>query len=132
MNRSSPISPSSMYFLALAYMMPNKGRFIAEGGSEEDWELYLRNHVTHPLTTRRLELIAQIMDRTADDLGRGNESDVWRYIATRLIQIIEILEDMELQACMADVAAHADPSSLAPRRLRAGGSPLEKWCGSSP
>lgn len=88
-----------LFFQALAYMLPSKGQFIAEGRyqSEEDWEQYLSStEGTHPLTTRRLEIMALNLTQTADRVGSGPESETLRYIATRLISIIDVLEDVDL------------------------------------
>ena len=109
-----------LYFQAQAYFMPNKGQLIAEGRikSERDWQTYLNQHMTHPLTSKRLEAMALHMSTTGRHLASSSERETLQYIASRLISISDILQDSDLQACMAVVAARANPAILAPRRSR--------------
>ena len=109
-----------LYFQAQAYFMPNKGQLIAEGRikSERDWHIYLEQHMTHPLTHKRLEAMALHMSATAKHSRSSAERETLQYIASRLINISDILQDSDLQACMAVVAARANPAILAPRHSR--------------
>jgi len=107
-----------LYFQAQAYYLPTKGQLIAEGRvkSEEDWQVYLEKFVTHPITSKRLEAMAIHMSDSAKSMRSAPERETLQYIATRLIRISDILEDNDLQACMAVVADRTDPVMLTPRR----------------
>lgn len=121
LHRTSTIPMGAiLYFQAQAYSMPNKGQLIAEGKikSEKDWQVYMKAEMTHPLTPERLEAMAMHMSSSANKSRTTTEAETLRYIATRLLHISEILEDTDLQACMAVVAARADLANLAPRRSR--------------
>ncbi len=121
LNRTSTIPMGAiLYFQAQAYSMPNKGQLIAEGKikTENDWQAYMKAEMTHPLTSNRLEAMATHMSNTANELTGAAEADTLRFIATRLLHISEILEDTDMQACMAVVAARANPADLAPRSNR--------------
>jgi hypothetical protein len=121
-----------LFFQAQAYFMPSRGQLQAEGRikTDKDWDDYLRSKVTHPLTADRLRAMAARLDRTARRSGPGPEGETLRFIATRLEHISAILEEPELQGCMAVVAHRADPSTLAPRRPRElTATLLERWCG---
>ena len=109
-----------LYFQAQADLMPNKGQLIAEGKikSEQDWQDYMKTQMTHPLTANRLQAMAMHMSDNANKLTSDAEAETLRYIATRLLHIAEILEDTDLQACMAVVADRSEPADLAPRRGR--------------
>ena len=121
-----------LIFQSQAYFMPSKGQLKAEGRvkSDQDWQSYLDNEVTHPLTADRLRQIALHLDRTAGQAGAGVESETLRYIAKKLGEITDILGLYdELQGCMAVMAHRANPNTLAPRRPGAlTGGLLKKWC----
>lgn len=112
--------------------MPSKGQLKAEGKikTNKEWEVYLRTKVTHPLTADRLRTMAVYLDNSASKARPGADRENLWYIGTRLEHIAGILEDPDLQGCMAVVAHRADPSTLAPRRPREKTATLlERWCG---
>jgi hypothetical protein len=100
-----------LYFQATAYMMPNRGAFIAQGRSGADLEAALRRQ-THPLTADRLEAIGLKLQEQAAQSQSSTQSDVLRFIAVRLGKIAEILSDQDLQQCMAVAAGRAQMSDL--------------------
>lgn len=102
-------------FVAQVNYFRNRGQFLAEKKSEADWQRYVREKQTHPLTTERLKGIARYLDgwtRRAD----ASEADTLAFIATRLFNMAEDYDDPEMQGCLAVVADRADPKSLAPRK----------------
>lgn len=104
-----------LYFQAVAYMLPNRGLFVAQGKSEADWEEAMRMQFTHPLTSDRVEAIALKLDEQAAQSRPAAERETMSFIAIRLAKIAEILSDQDLQQCMAVAARRADVSDLAPQ-----------------
>jgi Peptidase U49 len=105
-----------LFFQAQAYAMPNLGQFRAAGKSSQEWENAVRKNMTHPLTADRITAIAVNLDVAAASWPRPTEQPILRSIAIKLAQIAEILEDVDLQQCIAIAAARADPQALQPRR----------------
>lgn len=105
-----------LFFQAQAYMMPNPGLFKAEGKTMQAWEAAVLGEMTHPLTADRLQALALGLDRAASREPRGAERETLQFVATRLANIAEVLQDVDLQQCMAVAAQRADPAELAPRR----------------
>ena len=103
-----------LFFQAQAYFMPSKGQLRSEGKvkTDREWKAYLRTKVTHPLTADRLRAIAVHLDNSAGKVRLGPDRETLRYIATRLEHIAGILEDTDLQGCMAVIAHRADPSTI--------------------
>ncbi|NOZ67933.1 MAG: hypothetical protein GXP46_01485 [Deferribacteres bacterium] len=133
LHRTSTIPMGAiLFFQAQAYFMPNKGQLRAEGKlkTDKEWEAYLRTKITHPLTADRLRAMAVYLDNSAGKARPGPNRETLRYIMTRLEHIAGILEEPDLQGCMAVVAHRADPSILAPRRPREKTATLfDRWCG---
>jgi hypothetical protein len=104
-----------LYFEASAFMMPNRGAFIAQGrsGAEADAAI---GQQTHPLTADRLQAIALQLDEQASRSQSGSERETLRYIASRLETISVIVSDPDLQQCMAVAARRAQMSDLEPQR----------------
>jgi len=70
------------------------------------------------------------MENGAQKVAAGSYRETLMYISTRLEHMAGILEDPDLQGCIAVVAHRAAPSILAPRRPRTRTATLlEKWCG---
>jgi hypothetical protein len=105
-----------LYFQAQAYLMPSLGQFIAEGKSRQDWQAAVTKEMTHPLTADRLQALALGLQNAADREPRAAERETLHYIATRLLNIAEVLQDADLQQCMAVAAARASPAVLTPQR----------------
>lgn len=121
-----------LFFQAQAYFMPSKGQLRAEGKikTEQEWETYLKSEVTHPLTADRLRYMAVHLENVSPTASSGSYRETLLYISTRLEHIADILEDPDLQGCIAVVAHRAEPSILAPRRPRTRTATLlEQWCG---
>jgi hypothetical protein len=116
-----------LYFQAQAYMMPSQGQLKAEGviKNEADWQRYLSEKITHPLTSDRLEnMAAYLVNR-----WRGKERETARYIGGQLYQIADILSITDLHGCMAVVASRIDIADLRPRRARQStGDLMTRWC----
>ncbi len=118
-----------LFFQSQAYYMPSKGQFFAEhtNASERDWVKYLQQNITHPLTANRLSEIAIVLYDSAGHYGA--DKTTVRYMAAELEQVVEILEDEDLQGCMAVVGHRSTLPDLAPRRPKEQNeSPLAKWC----
>lgn len=105
-----------LFFQAQAYTMPSLGLYKAQGRSVEEWDSAMRREITHPLTPDRLSAIAVALNRQAMAEPRPAERASLNFIATRLAVIAEILNDADLQQCVAVAAARADPAELRPRR----------------
>jgi len=115
-----------LFFQAQVYMMPNPGQFKAAGKSAQDWENAVRKEMTHPLTADRLRAIALGLDRAARRETREAERETLRSIGGRLASMALILDDVDLQQCMAVASRRASLVDLAPRRPGSTGSFLEK------
>jgi hypothetical protein len=100
-----------LFFQSQVYSDAHRGEFA----DRKAWEQYLFTTSTHPLTTDR---IAAMADYIEGPLARGlaKERAIWLSIAVTLRKTIRTMEDVELQRCMARVAATADLSILKPRR----------------
>lgn len=105
-----------LFFLAEAYVTPNRGQFQAEGRSEREWREFLEREMTHPLAAYRMQSIAVALDSAARQETRPAERDTMRYISARLAQMADDLNDVDLQHCMAVAASRASVADLAPRR----------------
>ena len=118
-----------LFFQALVYYMPSKGKFFAEraNASERDWERYLQRKMTHPLTANRLLQITMGLYNSARRYGA--DQTIVRSMAAALEKVVAILEDEDLQGCMAVVGHRSVVSDLAPRRPKGQHeSPLARWC----
>jgi predicted Zn-dependent protease len=108
---------ATLFFQASAYWFPNRGDYA----TQQEWQTYLKERATHPLTAERLRLLARHMEASAADFSR-NERDkrvgieAVQFIARGIAQIATVLEDTELQLFMAKKSAQADLHSLRPRR----------------
>ena len=123
-----------LFFQAQAYFMPNKGQLMAEGviKTEADWQDYLNQNITHPLTTQRLNKMAVYLNQASRRNTYGKDSQFVQYLSQQLIKISDILAIEDLQGCMAVVAFRSDLSNLAPRTPRYNTeSLLERWCSQS-
>ena len=104
-----------LYFQASAFMMPNRGTFIAQGMSAAEAETAVMRQMTHPRTADRLQAIALQIDAQASRMGSGPERETLRYISSRLAKIAVIVADPDMQQCMAVSARRARLSDLAPQ-----------------
>lgn len=104
-----------VFFAAQVNYFPNRGQFLAKKRSEREWQRYIQESQTHPLTTERLKGMARYLDGWSRRAG-ANEADTLAFIATRLFKMAEDYDDPEMQGCLAVVAERADPKSLAPRK----------------
>jgi hypothetical protein len=111
---NTPPLGAMMFFQAQFYSLPTKGEFDTPG----DWQDYLREKATHPLTEDRLRALSRyITNRLAQ--RRGIEYALWQFIGLRLNQIIGILQDTDLQRCIIRMAKEAPLDILRPRRQTA-------------
>ena len=100
---------ATVFFQAQAYSLPNRGQFA----SEKAWLDFLYKRSTHPLTTDRLRAMARY---AAVDMPRARpgEREIWTGVGRRLEQIVAILEDRELQDCIAVAAERGRVEVLKP------------------
>jgi len=111
-----------MFFQAQFYSLPTRGEFDTPG----DWQDYLQQRATHPLTEDRLrDLSRYISGRLAQ--SRPREFAIWRFIGLGLDQIIATLRDVDLQRCIIRVAKEAPMDILRPRRETAANE-IERYC----
>jgi hypothetical protein len=97
-----------LFFQATAYYLPNRGDYPDDKEGDKKWEAYLDNLATHPLTARRLQLIAKKLEETAEDFvshektkaGRAASTDTIREVAKGANVIAKYLEDTELHHVM--------------------------------
>lgn len=107
---STPIG-ALIYLQSQAYRLPHR----AEYPTVDAWRAYLETSSTHPLTVERLDAIAEfIRTKLVRDLASSRAT--WRYVATRISGIAEILRDGDLHACLAKIAAKAPFDVLKPSR----------------
>jgi len=119
---ATPPLGAIMFFQAQFYSLPTRGEFDTPG----DWQDYLQQKATHPLTEDRLsDLASYISGRLAEQ--RGAEYALWKFIGLRLNQIIDTLRDADLQKCMIRVAKQAPLDILRPRRQTAA-SYMARYC----
>ncbi|MEM1419362.1 MAG: hypothetical protein AAGF51_01925 [Pseudomonadota bacterium] len=109
-----PLGPT-LFFQAQAYSLPNQGQFETEAA----WLKYLAERANHPITTDRLRAMGAYLRQTLAD-KRGDERDIWAFIGTRMDDIAEVLDDVDLQTCIATLAKKADLDLLTPRADVAG------------
>lgn len=100
-----------VYLQSQVYRLPHR----AEYPTVDAWRAYLATSSTHPLTVERLDAIADfIRAKLVRDLASNRAT--WRYVATRISGIAEILRDGDLHACLAKIAAKAPFEVLKPSR----------------
>ncbi len=111
-----------MFFQAQFYSLPTRGEFATPG----DWQDYLQQRATHPLTEDRLrDLSRYISGRLAQT--RPSEFAIWQFIGLGLDHIIAVLRDVDLQKCIIRVAKEAPMDILRPRRQTAGDY-IQQYC----
>ena len=111
-----------MFFQAQFYSLPTRGEFATPG----DWQDYIQQRATHPLTEERLrELSRYISGRLAQN--RPSEFAIWRFIGLALDRIVLTLRDVDLQKCVIRVAKEAPLDILRPRR-RTAGDAMRQYC----
>jgi hypothetical protein len=118
LRRTATIPMGAMlYFQTAVHIEPNRWDFR----SEREWEAWQAKTATHPLTSRRLRLLAEELNRRAADFARGQPNrqaatETVRYIAARIAKISGILEDQDLHLAAAKRARELSPAALAPSR----------------
>lgn len=112
---STPPMGAALFFQAQAYHMPHRGEF----DSHDAWAAYLKTVSTHPLSTARIDNIA---NTTATDFARRrpNEAATWRFIGNGFRKIAAILEDVDIQRCIKKTATAATATDLAPTQETVG------------
>lgn len=106
---NTPPMGAVLFFQAQAYAMPHRGEYR----TEQEWRRFLRKFSTHPLSTERIALLAGVI-RTAFAARRPREAETWRWIAGATLQINAVLEDVDIQRCMAKVAGSVPLTDLKP------------------
>lgn len=111
MGRSgTPALGVALMFQAQAYSLPHRGQFA----SEKEWLDHQHERATHPVTTERVKALAAFASGPLA-AARPQEAETWRYVGQQLLSVAKVLEDEELQLCMAKVAEKADMAALKPR-----------------
>jgi len=112
---NTPPMGAALFFQAQAYHMPHRGEF----DSHDDWAAYLKTVSTHPLSTARIDNIA---NTTATDFARRRPSEAatWRFIGNGFRKIAAILEDVDIQRCIKKTATAATATDLSPTKTTVG------------
>lgn len=111
----APPMGMALFFMILAHWAPSRADFP----SAEAHHAHLQTP-THPLTARRLLVLAQRLEQTAGDFIR-NEADHnaaaqrVRDIVRDLVKVATLLDDAGMQQRLAIVAIAVDVTSLSPR-----------------
>jgi hypothetical protein len=111
----TPPMGAVVFFQAQAYAMPHRGEYP----TEKEWHRFLRKYSTHPLSTERIALLANVT-RTAFAARRAREAATWRSIADLTVRINDILEDLEIHRCIAKVSRSISFDKLKPTRSATG------------
>jgi hypothetical protein len=105
-----------LFFQAGIYHFENRADF----GSDGEWQDFLANRATHPVTADRLRALSAQIDTFAQDFARGPNRaaamETVHFIAQRFAEFAAFLNDPLLQRVMRATAESAHPSSLQPRR----------------
>ena len=104
------------YFMAALYLTAHRGDF----GSDQEWERYLRERSTHPLSSERLKRLSEKLKRNVGDYARmepdiNNAIAQVNYAAGQLEGIARILDDPKIMGAIAHIGRTTDVASLAPR-----------------
>ncbi len=108
---NTPPLGAVLFFQAQAYGMPHRGQYETEA----EWKTYLNRVATHPLSTERIELLAETF------IGpfarrRPNEGRTWRGIGFSVREMSRIIEDVDIQRCVVTTAKKATLAKLKPSR----------------
>lgn len=103
----TPAVGAFLFFTAQAYSLPHRGRFA----TEDEWLTFMRERNGHPLTTDRLRAMAAY-HASALAGARPGERAIWRDIAAGQEQVAAILDDRELQDCIAEIGETGDLAAL--------------------
>jgi hypothetical protein len=120
MRRVSEIPMGAMIFFQSAiYYFENRSDF----NSDQQWQDYLQNVATHPLSAHRLKAMATRLSEAAPDFARGQPNrnsaiETVTFIGSGFKEFAEFLDDPTLQRVMRAKAEKSGISSLAPRRDR--------------
>lgn len=106
----TPPLGAALFFQAQAYRLPHKGEFPSKAA----WNDYLQTLSTHPLTVDRIRHQAEFI-RSAFARRRADEKAIWTMVGIKLAAVADMLEDGELQACVAKMAEEAPLDLLKPR-----------------
>ena len=105
-----------LFFQAGIYHFENRADF----GSDAEWQEFLANRATHPVTADRLKRLSEQIDALAPDFARGPNRaagmETVHFIGRRFADFAAFLNDPLLQRVMRARAEKAHPSSLLPRR----------------
>ncbi len=109
-------------------MMAHFDRNAADFSSPEEWQAWLSEQNTHPLTASRMTALADDLLRSPEDFA-ATESDVAagvervRYVAAQIRGIGDLLADPDIQRSIALKALATDPQSLRRWQAAATGAP---------
>lgn len=104
------------FFMAALYLTAHRGDFA----SDKEWELYLREKSTHPLSSERMKRLSIQLKKNAYDYARL-EPDINKtilqvnYAAGQLEEIAQILDDKKIMGAIAHIGRTTTLASLAPR-----------------
>ncbi len=109
--RTGPLG-AALFFQAQVYSMPHRGEFK----TDQQWQAYLHKHATHPLSTERIREMARYISGPLANNRPANEKYLWVGISELFTKVIKIIEDKDLQQCMAQIARKAPLDILKPQR----------------
>jgi len=105
------------FFLAATHMALNRGDFLSDAA----WTRYVEQDATHPLTGRRLRMLASAMRASPADFTRRERDPAaalnnLRYMADQLDGLAPLLDDPLLQRHTTLIGSQIPLAELAPRR----------------
>jgi hypothetical protein len=108
---ATPPMGAVLYFQAQVYRFGHRGEFKTEAA----WTDYLMTVATHPMTVDRIQAMAR---HIAGPLAqaRGRERPIWVGIGAQLGRVADLLQDADLQACIARIAKEAPFEVLTPKK----------------
>jgi hypothetical protein len=103
------------FFAAALYLTAHRGDF----STEAEWERYLREKSTHPLSSQRLKHMSAKLKRNARDYARlepdtNNAVNQINYAAGQLEDIARILDDPRIMEAIGHIGRTTELESLAP------------------
>ena len=120
---ATPPMGAVFYFQAQVYRFRHRGEFP----TDKAWDDYLMTVATHPMTVDRLKAMSRYISGQLA-AKRGAEKDTCKGVGALFSKVAGILEDHDIGACTAKVAAEAPwhvlkPGASDPRWA------LEQFCG---
>jgi len=113
------VAPAGMayFFLFVTHWVPSRGDFA----SDSEWNGYLTKKATHPLTSKRMQIMANDLNSKAADFSRieiDRYASIQRvkYIASQIEGVARILGDLDFQKSIKIKGLMTDLEALRPRK----------------